>query len=330
MRWAFPIVLTALAAWQVFVDPTRSLAAASCAVVACVSALATGNRVRNQAQLFLLLTACLIFLLGSAVGWIAAMLVATGYHATGNSVLAGGSVQRFVQWAAPALYVAAAATIGWILAFGAEQTLLLLIAPLVGGLIGWGSKLALHGEVSEATEQGVDEMVVEAERALRDVNLGKARNLLGTAAQAAPERLDVARLQYSAWKYAPTSMEFNLAARNLLDLLEDDDFCASWKDYLAVTQMRPQLDSDSMLRMARRLARIGAVDEAAPIVNLFLQREPDLSGLDSGLESIMHAYHRAGDKSRAARYADLLVSRFPHSSSAGKALTLIGEVRGTA
>lgn len=182
------------------------------------------------------------------------------------------------------------------------------------------------------TEAGSDEsdpakLQALGREALENFDLATARKLLGRAAVLVPGDREILEARYAAWKFDPTADEFHAVAAELLRLDDMALITRYYRDYLAVTQVRPQLDADLHLELARRFAAGGNPDDAARIVNIYLQRDTSTPGLADSLAQVSQGYAAAGNSSKAARYAETLIALFPHSDRVPEALEFLDSVR---
>lgn len=332
MVWFFPVAVAAFWIWQ-FDALSIQMSASLAATIAClcISALQTYENFRRE----LILAGGLVFVLVTAFSWRLQLSLPEAVVVGSVAVMGLALLQ-----AAPRIADAGIAIVlplaTWLVAHAGllilEKTrfdvvLWGLSAAAVGALIGWLAKVMV-GANPDQTED-VDELLNDAVKALADVRLSHARRQLAKALRLAPDRLDVIRANYAAWKYEPTHDEFHRAAEELFRRIDDDEALLNvYKDYLAVTQVRPRIDLGLHLSMAERFADLGEPDDAARIVNVYLQRDIEAPAMIRTLLALMRSYDDADNAHRAIRYADTIVGLYPRSSAAKLALNLISRRRG--
>lgn len=201
---------------------------------------------------------------------------------------------------------------------------LLLAHPaslFAGWLIGCGFREVGEINFDNSAELAGDELatlLLEVEQALAVHNMPQARRLIERAAAAEPDSGVVQRMRYSVWKFTPTAKEFHRASSVLFDNLMKDPqrLLDAYRDYLAVTQVRPQLPVEQHLKMAMVFAEHGDPDEAGRIVNLHLQRDAQNEHLPEAMAATMHGYAAVGKASKARQYADNILALYPRSPQA--------------
>ena len=163
--------------------------------------------------------------------------------------------------------------------------------------------------------------LARANKLINDHKLPAARRLLGELVKRQPGNREILRLRYQAWKYDPTSPQFHAAATALLDHPVQDAevnerVFEDYRDYVAVTQGRPQLNEQFYLDLARRFAASGHVNEASRMVHRSLRQDKTHAGLPSALLAVGRAYLSAGDAKRGRAILENLVALYPNSPHA--------------
>ena len=240
-----------------------------------------------------------------------------------------GRTRVFVPAAAlAALYLAAQSLVIAFTGYPTSWMLWVIAALAVGAAIGYMFRLVTDLDELDSIEPG--KLLAAAESAMASFNLARARRLLAKAAAAAPDDLRIKRAHYAAWKFHPFSDRFHEVAAALLASSDHALVSRYYKDYLAVTQVRPRLPVALHLDLARRFAAHGDPDESARIVNLYLQRDSRTPGLPGGLLATMQGYLEVDNPSKAARYGDTLIAMYPDSSEARSARGILDNLVGGA
>lgn len=161
--------------------------------------------------------------------------------------------------------------------------------------------------------------LAKANRLIHEHKLGPARRLLETVVKRQPSNREALRLRYMAWKFEPTANQFHAAATALLDHPQQDEASheqvfKDYRDYIAVTQGRPQLNEQFYLDLCRRFAKSGHVNEASRMVNRSLRSDKSHPGLPAALLTVGRAYLDAGDSRRGRAILENLVALYPDSA----------------
>ncbi|MDX1570502.1 MAG: hypothetical protein R3200_08460 [Xanthomonadales bacterium] len=284
--------------------------------------------------------------LGGTPGWLFALLaLATGAlgimlfpeHAHAGLVGGGGLIigagvgTRSKIFRLPALVVglAWALTLAgiWLAGMIPMWHALFALATLPVGILLGFIFMAVAGLDAGTDVTDPESLLVMAREAMESFDLERARKLLARAAALAPDDREIIEARYAAWKYDPTDEEFHEVASDLLQIKDIEFVTRYYRDYLAVTQVRPQLDPKLHLELARRFAQAGNPDDSARIVNLYLQRDPNTAELPESLLAVSESYAAQDNRSKAVRYAESLVALYPHSEAARPALEMLDELR---
>ncbi|MEM9532298.1 MAG: hypothetical protein AAGA23_15390 [Pseudomonadota bacterium] len=182
-------------------------------------------------------------------------------------------------------------------------------------------------QVEQEVRSGIDRVT----RLLDLKQLPKAQRQIETLKALAPQDAAVRQLRYAVWKFEPKTPQFHAAAGTLLARPEHDggsrdEITALYKDYLAVAQGQPELPTDLHIALGHRFAEWDVTDQAANIVNLYIQREPSHKALPRAMLALAEAYQRAENPSRASYFADTLLTLMPTTSEAHLAQRLLRKV----
>lgn len=332
MVWIFPVAVGVFWIWQFdALSVQMSVSLASTITCLCIAALQTNSSFRRE----FILAGGLVFVLVTAFAWrlqmsLAEAVVIGSVAFMGLALLQSAPriTDAGIAIVIPlATWLAAHSTLLFLQDMHFDLVLWGLAAAAAGALVGWLAKVMIGGNANPTED--VDELLNDAVKALADVRLTHARRQLAKALRLAPDRLDVIRANYAAWKYEPTHDEFHRAAEELFRRIDDDEALLNvYKDYLAVTQVRPRVELGLHLSMAERFADLGEPDDAARIVNVYLQRDIESPAMIRTLLALMRSYDAADNAHRAIRYADTIVGLYPRSSAAKLALNLISKRRG--
>ena len=229
------------------------------------------------------------------------------------------------------LWLLVEAWVGW--HYGLPALVHTVVVFALGLLLGLGVRAA--GLVKLVSSGSIEELrsgIHAAQKLMDQHNLPAARRHIDALLVLAPHDLAVRRMRYAAWKFDPQQPAFHRSAADLLARREIDggdqaDITALYKDYLAVTQGRPQLPTELHLTLAQRFADWNDTDNAANIVNLYLSRETDHPSLPEALLRLADAYYRTDRPSRAEYFADTLIGLLPTSGEAQMAQRLLRKIR---
>lgn len=229
------------------------------------------------------------------------------------------------------LWLAVEAFIGW--RYGLPVLVQSIVTFAAGLIVGLGFRAGgLLTPRTEVSPEQIARGINKAQELIDQHKLPAARRRIDALLAAAPEDLAVRRMRYAAWKFEPASPAFHKSAADLLARSERDggdqaDITALYKDYLAVTQGRPKLPSDLHIKLARRFANWNDTENAANIVNLYLQRETNHPQLPDAILGLADAYVRTERFGRAEYFADTLITMIPNSGEAQMAQRLIRQIR---
>ncbi len=214
-----------------------------------------------------------------------------------------------------------------VLVFDPQGVLTPLQSLAVGFLLGLVAKGIGFGKGAVGGSTNIQADLSQARHLLIEHKLPQARKLLAQLVESEPDNLELLETHYHAWKFDPQREEFHQAAATLfahaLKMGAKDQFYYDWyRDYLAVTQGRPDLPNELHMQIAEKLVRAKQVDEAASIVNLFLRRNIESDQLPACMLALAEGYVVVDRKSKAMQYADTVATLYPDSEPAERARRL--------
>jgi hypothetical protein len=229
------------------------------------------------------------------------------------------------------VWVGVFGVLAWRVEAGAEVLLVHLLCGIAGVVLGIAmnalSLIRPSMFTSEYAARVIRKGLAEVDDLLREHRLGPARRLINRLTSLDPNSVELRRSRYAAWKYSPTRPEFHAAAAELLDVQETDADANRmveeiFRDYMAVTQGKPELPIELHLALAQRFALNQNVEYASNIINVHMQRNIQHPLLPTAILTLAEGYVLTGKPARAMHYAETLLALFPNTAEARSAKTM--------
>ncbi len=198
-----------------------------------------------------------------------------------------------------------------------------------GGLIGLLSRFVLHIDNAAAIEEPPEDRtavhIEQALKALGEMNIQEALEILEDALKESPDNLEIIEQQYKIAKMNPESALFHATAVDLLRRYSTspalyEQAGALFEDYFK-TAARTRLPLKIYVRLAFVFISLGNTASAEKIMNMFLKKKIDIPELPVIMLKLGQAFKTSGDLAKYEQYHRLLTTRFPDSREA----LMIGE-----
>ena len=157
----------------------------------------------------------------------------------------------------------------------------------------------------------------------------RARSLVRRLIEQRGLDLAIAKLNYDAWKYQPSSSQFHQAAGSRLKLMAEGDLAISeilnvYHDYAAVTQGRLGLENSQLLSLAEHFAAPESINEAADLVRRVLHEDDENPQLPHAMLNIANVFADI-DAPHSRRLLYDIIGLFPESPEARIAKKTLGK-----
>ncbi|UCE90479.1 MAG: rhomboid family intramembrane serine protease [Pseudomonadota bacterium] len=202
----------------------------------------------------------------------------------------------------------------------------------IGGLLS-GAALGMIARrfVGPAEHQRLDKDDIDAqfraryEEGLRYVaalDLDQARRIFLELQHEQPHNTELMLQLYNIAKFSPHSEEYHRRAHQLLGRDEDGGISPQvahdiYVEYTAKAVPHARFKPDLLLRLLKRFATTGYLEDAENIMRQLLRHQADVPGLPGALRLLAGECRRQNHNERAKYYADLLRAHYPDSSEAG-------------
>lgn len=261
------------------------------------------------------------------------VLILTGGGAAAAS-LTGMALAHFragpVRWLGSVQFSAILLLLLWLTVFGAEillteERLPELAAQLAALLFGplwyfahqrWFAHDADGQDVAPEPETDLDDayrhQLHEALEAIARMDFVGARKRLRELVKAYPHDLRALSQLYQVEKLEPQSDTFSAVARRLFQLANTDDgvhtALLAYREYDRLSENKRALDTETVLKLVMRFARVGEVKDGEKLMKLVLDRKASHALLPKAALAMAQACEQLQDNSRAERYRELATS----------------------